>query len=219
MQHKFEAVVFDMDGILFDSERLVIGCWKEVAQKHGVSDVEETCRKCLGVNAAGARAIFLDTYGQDFPYDAYKAEMSALYHSRYDNGRLPMKEGVEELLEYLQTRGKRIGLASSTRSQVVFQELADAGIAGYFDHIVGGDMVAKSKPEPDIFLKACEALGVLPEEAFAVEDSYNGIRAASAGKLRPLMVPDLMPPTEEMRQLAEGIFDSLKDVKRYLEAF
>ena len=87
----------------------------------------------------------------------------------------------------------------------------------YFQVVIGGDMVKRSKPQPDIFLKACEELGVEPEEAFAIEDSYNGIRAAAAGKLRPLMVPDLMPPTEEMQELSEEIFETLLDVKDYLE--
>lgn len=98
-----------------------------------------------------------------------------------------------------------MALASSTRSAVVRQELTDAGIIEYFQVVIGGDMVSRSKPQPDIFLKACEELGVEPEEAFAIEDSYNGIRAAAAGKLRPLMVPDLMPPTEEMQELSEEI--------------
>lgn len=127
-----------------------------------------------------------------------------------------MKTGVVELLTYLKEAGKEIALASSTRRAVVVQELADAGIIDFFDVVIGGDMVTRSKPQPDIFLKACEELGVAPEEAFAIEDSYNGIRAAAAGHLRPLMVPDLMPPTEEMKELAEAIFETLLDVKDYL---
>lgn len=217
MQKDFKAVVFDMDGVIFDSERLVIECWKEVADKYGIADVESTCNKCLGVNAASSKQIFLDRYGQDFPYDEYKAEMSALYHSKYDGGRLPLKKGVKELLSFLKEQKIRVGLASSTRKAVVTQELRDAGIIDYFDVVVGGDMVTKSKPEPDIFLKACEELGVSPTEAFAIEDSYNGIRAAAAGRLRPLMVPDLMPPTEEMRKLAEGVFEDLLAVMEYMK--
>lgn len=212
----FQAVVFDMDGIIFDSEKLVIGCWKEVARKYGVPDIEAACQECLGVNATNTRQKFLNRYGQDFPYDTYKKEMSQLFHSRYDGGRLPMKTGVVELLTYLKEQGKKIGLASSTRKVVVEQELKDARILSFFDVVIGGDMVTKSKPEPEIFLRACQELGVEPGEAFAIEDSYNGIRAAAAGKLRALMVPDLMPPTQEMQELAEQILDTLLDVKEYL---
>lgn len=217
MQREYKAVVFDMDGIIFDSERLVIECWKETADKYGIVDIERACEACLGVNATETREIFKRFYGQDFPYDEYKKEMSELFHGRYDGGRLPTKVGVKELLEYLKAQGIKVGLASSTRKAVVVQELTDAGLIGYFDVVVGGDMVRKSKPDPEIFLKACEELEVVPQEAFAIEDSYNGIRAAAAGKLRPLMVPDLMPPTEEMQELAECIFETLLDVKAFLE--
>lgn len=216
MQRKWNAVVFDMDGVIFDSERLVIECWQTIADKHQVPDIEAACRECLGVNGKETKQKFLNRYGQDFPYDAYKSEMSKLYHELYDNGRLPLKPGIKELLQYLKESGVKVAVASSTRSEVVKQELTDAGLIAYFQVVIGGDMVERSKPRPDIFLKACEELGVVPEEAFAIEDSYNGIRAAAAGGLRPLMVPDLMPPTEEMETLAEKIFENLLSVKAYL---
>lgn len=212
----YKAVVFDMDGIIFDSERLVIDCWKVVAEKYAIPDIEEACNECLGVNSVETKEKFLNRYGRDFPYDTYKAEMSKIYHDNYDGGRLPMKIGVVELLTYLKETGVKVALASSTRTQVVVQQLRDAGILEYFQVIVGGDMVTRSKPQPDIFLKACEELGVAPEESFAIEDSYNGIRAAAAGHLRPLMVPDLMPPTSEMQNLSEAILDTLLEVKEYL---
>lgn len=217
MEKSIKAVVFDMDGIIFDSERLVIDCWKVVAEKYAIPDIEEACNECLGVNSVETKDKFLKRYGQDFPYDAYKSEMSKIYHDNYDGGRLPMKIGVVELLEYIKECGLKVALASSTRSEVVTQQLKDAGILKYFQVIVGGDMVTRSKPQPDIFLKACEELGVAPQESFAIEDSYNGIRAAAAGHLRPLMVPDLMPPTSEMQNLSEGIFDTLLEVKGYLK--
>lgn len=217
MLGSLKAVVFDMDGIIFDSERLVIDCWKVVAEKYAIPDIEAACNECLGVNGVETKEKFLKRYGQDFPYDAYKSEMSQIYHDNYDGGRLPMKIGVVELLQYIKEMGLMVALASSTRSEVVTQQLRDAGILDYFQVIVGGDMVTRSKPQPDIFLKACEELGVAPQESFAIEDSYNGIRAAAAGHLRPLMVPDLMPPTEEMRSLSEGIYDTLLDVKGYLK--
>lgn len=218
VRNGLKAVVFDMDGIIFDSERLVIDCWKVVADKYAIPDIEAACYECLGVNRVETKEKFLNRYGQDFLYDEYKSEMSKIYHDNYDGGRLPMKIGVVELLKYLKETGVKVALASSTRTEVVVQQLRDAGILEYFQVIVGGDMVTRSKPQPDIFLKACEELGVEPAESFAIEDSYNGIRAAAAGHLRPLMVPDLMPPTDEMKNLSEGIFETLLDVKGYLKA-
>lgn len=211
-----KAVVFDMDGVIFDSEAKVVECWVEIADKYGIKDIETLCHKCLGTNSAETKRIALEFYGEDFPYDEYKTEMSALYHERYDGGRLPMKPYVKELLEYLRAKGIRIALASSTRTQVVHDQLRDAGILSYFDKLVCGDMVSRSKPAPDIFLKACEELGVEPSSALAIEDSYNGIRSAHTAGMQPVMVPDLAPPTEEMERLTKVILPSLKEVMEYI---
>ncbi len=211
-----EAVVFDMDGVIFDSERKVVECWTVVAEKYGIKDIEKLCRMCLGTNSAETKRIALEFYGEDFPYDEYKSQASALYFERYSDGRLPMKPFVRELLEYLKERGLRIALASSTRKAVVLSQLENAGILSYFDKVVCGDMVSHSKPHPEIFLKACEELSVAPENAVAIEDSYNGIRSAHAAGMRPIMVPDMAEPTEEMEKLAEVILPSLNEAKEYI---
>lgn len=212
----YKAVVFDMDGVIFDSERAVMQCWKEVASRHNIPDIEKAILACTGTTMVRTREIMLNLYGADFPYDEYARESSAIFHSRYDGGRLPMKPGVKELLTFLKERGKKIALASSTRQQVVTDELRDAGIIEYFDRIICGDMVSRSKPAPDIFLKACEALNISPSDSYAIEDSYNGIRAAHAGGLHPIMVPDLLPADEEMQSLAEIVLPSLTSVMEYL---
>lgn len=212
----YNAVVFDMDGVIFDSERAVMQCWKEVASRHNIPNIEKAILACTGTTMVRTREIMLNLYGADFPYDEYARESSAIFHSRYDGGRLPMKPGVKELLTFLKERGKKIALASSTRQQVVTDELRDAGIIGYFDRIICGDMVSRSKPAPDIFLKACEELNVSPSDSYAIEDSYNGIRAAHAGGLHPIMVPDLLPADEEMQSLAEIVLPSLTSVMEYL---
>ena len=212
----YKAVVFDMDGVIFDSERAVMQCWKEVASRHNIPDIEKAVLACTGTTMVRTREIMSELYGADFPYDEYAKDSSAIFHSRYDGGRLPMKPGVEELLTFLKEHGKKIALASSTRQQVVTDELRDAGIIGYFDRIICGDMVSRSKPAPDIFLKACEELNVSPSDSYAIEDSYNGIRSAHAGGLHPIMVPDLLSADEEMQSLAEIILPSLTSVIKYL---
>lgn len=215
---RYEAVIFDMDGVIFDSERLVLEGWQEIAAKYGIEGIEEVLPKCLGVNAQTTREIFRAHYGQDFPYDEYKKEASALFHSRYGNGKLPLKPGVRELLSYLKDEGYLVGLASSTRQAIVEQEITDAGLMAYFDNLVCGDMLKKSKPEPDIYLKACENLNVEPGMAIAVEDSYNGIRAAKRAGMVPVMVPDMVQPDGEMRDLAHKIFKDLFEVKKWIAA-
>lgn len=212
----YKAVVFDMDGVIFDSERAVMQCWKEVASRHNIPDIEKAILACTGTTMVRTREIMLNLYGADFPYDEYARESSAIFHSRYDGGRLPMKPGVKELLTFLKEHDKKIALASSTRQQVVTDELRDAGIIEYFDRIICGDMVSRSKPAPDIFLKACEELNISPSDSYAIEDSYNGIRAAHAGGLHPIMVPDLLPADEEMQSLAEIVLPSLTSIMEYL---
>lgn len=212
----YKAVVFDMDGVIFDSERAVLYCWQELAEKYHIEHIEEAVIACTGTTMVRTREIMLERYGSDFPYDLYAKEASQMFHAKYDGGKLPMKPGVVELLTYLKENGKKVALASSTRKQTVINELRDAGILEYFDAVICGDMVQKSKPEPDIFLKACEELHVLPEEAYAIEDSFNGIRAAHTGGLRPIMVPDLLQADAEMKERAEIILESLLLVKEYL---
>lgn len=216
MKHK--AVVFDMDGVIFDSERAVLEGWLQIAERNGIKDLEQVFYRCIGVNAAATKEIFLAHYGKDFPYDTYRKESSAWFHANFDHGRLPMKPGVKELLQYLREQNYRIGLASSTRIALVTEEIKDAGLMPYFDHLTGGDMLKKSKPEPDIFLMACEQLGVAPAAAIAIEDSYNGIRAASRAGMFPIMVPDMIAPDEEMRQTAALICPDLFAVKEWLIA-
>lgn len=212
----YKAVVFDMDGVIFDSERAVMQCWEEVASRHNIPNIEKAILACTGTTMVRTREIMLNLYGADFPYDEYARESSAIFHSRYDGGRLPMKPGVKELLTFLKEHDKKIALASSTRQQVVTDELRDAGVIEYFDRIICGDMVSRSKPAPDIFLKACEELNISPSDSYAIEDSYNGIRAAHAGGLHPIMVPDLLPAYEEMQSLAEIVLPSLTSVMEYL---
>ena len=204
---RFEAVIFDMDGVIFDSELLVIKCWQVVADKYGIKNIEDTCHKCLGLNKDATKKLMLGVYGADFPYDEYKAEMSALFHEQAAGGKLPMKPGVTGLLQTLKKNGRKVALASSTRKAVVEQELRDAGILPYFDRVICGDMVKRSKPEP---------IHVMPEQAYAIEDSYNGIRSAHAAGLHPIMVPDLAPVTGEMQELSDVILDSLTEAEKYL---
>ena len=210
------SIIFDMDGVIFDSEKAVFGLWKELAEKYGFPDIEEVYRRTVGVNSNSTRKIFFDHYGPDFPFDEYLREESQMYHSRYDDGRLPLKPDIERVLEYIKNRGYKIAIASSTRAELVKRQIENAGLIGYFDVIVGGDMVARSKPEPDIFLEAAARLGAIPEETYVIEDSFNGIRAAHKGGFIPVMVPDMLPPDDEMKTKASFIFDTLREVESIL---
>ena len=214
---QYQAVVFDMDGVIFDTERLVIEFWKEVAKKHNIPNIEHTCIQCLGTNRVRTREIFLENYGADFPFDPYRAEVTELFNTHYKGVPLPTKPGVRELLSYLQEQDIKVGLASSTAQHLVRDEIGTAGLLPYFQTLVCGDMVEHSKPAPDIFLKACEILNADPTKSIAIEDSFNGIRSAHCAGMTPIMVPDQVQPTDEIRTLAFHVMPSLVDVLNWLK--
>ncbi len=214
---QLHPVIFDMDGVIFDSERVLLESWQVVAARHGIEDIEGTLRHCFGVNVNVSRQIYFDRYGADFPLDDYKEEMRAIFRTRCPGGYPPVKAGAREILLFLRERGVPLALASSTRSEIVRSELAQAGLLEFFQVVIGGDQIARSKPEPDIFLAAARALGRPPEECFVIEDSFNGVRAACAAGTRPIMVPDMVPPDGEMEEKTEVILPSLDAARDYLE--
>ena len=212
-----KAVLFDMDGVIFDSERAVLAVWREIAAQLSLTGIDEVFVRCVGVNLRRTREIFLEAYPK-LDFEDFDARVRALFLSRYDKGRLPVKPGARELLAALSEEGCALALASSTETDTVRRELEEAGLLRYFDAVVGGDRVKRSKPDPEIFLTACAALGARPEDCFVIEDSFNGIRAAHAGGFRPLMAPDLLPPDAEMREKAEAIVKDLFEAGRYLKS-
>lgn len=212
-----QAVVFDMDGVIFDSETLLTECLVEATRKDGIPDVERTNYLCLGTNDVETKQIFLNVYGADFPYDDYEKEARRLFYERASGGKLPKKKGVVELLTFLKEKGVKIALATSTRESIVLEEIKDGGLFPFFDAIICGDMIKNSKPHPEIYQKACEKIGVSPKDAYAVEDSFHGVRSATSAGLSCIMVPDIKQPDDEMRKLACCILPSLVEVKEYLK--
>lgn len=205
------AVIFDMDGILFDSESVYIEGYVKYASNY--PDIRETSLSCVGANGKRTREIFMEKYGADFPFDAYYLKVKEYVASH----PIPLKPYVHEILGWCRQQGLPTALASSTRQESVMRMLNEAGLTAYFDIIVCGDMVSQSKPHPEIFLTAAERLGAEPQDCWVIEDSYNGIRCAHNAGMHPLMVPDLLQPDEEIRPLCEAVFPDLMGVIGYLE--
>ncbi|MCI9462843.1 MAG: HAD family phosphatase [Lachnospiraceae bacterium] len=212
---KEKAVIFDMDGVIFDSERLVLDCWEQIGTKYRIPDIRETFIECIGTNKTKTQEIVYAHYGKEFAYDEFAGESSVLFHEYVEKNGLPVKKGVRELLQYLSVLSVPVGVASSTRLAVVEEELRQAGLYDYFQIVMGGDQLKRSKPEPDIYLMTCEKMGVQPRNAYAVEDSHNGIRSAYRAGMMPVMVPDLLPATEEMKEMSIAVFDDLLEVRDY----
>lgn len=215
--HILNTIVFDMDGVLFDTERLCQDSWLAVAEESGLPNMDVIFPQCIGLNANDSRRIVMNAYGEDFDYEGFRSKASVWFWDYIEKKGLPVKPGVKELLSWLREEGWAVGLASSTRRSSVENHLEQAGIRDYFATIVTGDMVEHSKPRPDIYLMACRELGVDPGQAYAIEDSPNGIRSAYRAGMSPLMVPDMIAPDEEMRELSTKIFSDLHEVLHFLQ--
>lgn len=212
-----KAVIFDMDGVIFDSERIIIELWEDFGAKNNMPHMHEVTIRCVGLNDKATEEVFKEVYGDDYDYRRFQKIISKQYHEMADGGKLPMMIGVREILDYLKNNGYKIALASSTRTEVVVNQLKAANIYEYFDKVVCGDMVTHSKPHPEIFLKAAEELKVDITKSFIIEDSYNGIRAAYAAGAKPIMVPDMIEPDDEMREKSFIILKNLLEVTEYLK--
>lgn len=210
------AVIFDMDGTIFDSESLVLDCWEKIGEKHGFTGIREVFIRCIGTNKVRTKEMVYEAYGDSFPYDEFSKESSVLFHEVTDTQGLPVKRGVREILDFLRENHIPMGLASSTRTAVVTEELQQAGLYDYFQVVMGGDQLENSKPAPDIYLMTCAQMGVDPKDTYAVEDSYNGIRSAYSAGMKPIMVPDILPATDEMHSMSVAVLEDLLQVKEYL---
>lgn len=209
-----KAVVFDMDGVIFDSEKLYRKHWMITGEEYNIPEItmRELCNRIAGATKEHNEKLMKSYFGEDFDYNTFRGKtMERMDEDIRQNG-LDLKLGVKELFHFLKERGIKIGLATSTIRQRAERNLRNAGILEEFDQIIYGGNVPNGKPAPDIYLKACEELGVAPSEAMGIEDSINGVKSASGAGLYTVMVIDLIEPTEEIRPLANQIYHSLFEI-------
>lgn len=210
----FKAAIFDMDGLILDSERTVLKCWENIGEKYGFPDIITYGISVIGKNKKATVDEFERVYGE--PGDKYERELREIYNGMASRGEVPLKPYTIELLSSMKNAGMKIAIASSSTREEVTSQMAALGALPYFDTCVCGDQVTRSKPDPEIFLFACDALGVKPEEGVGLEDSFNGVRSCKASGLYTIMVPDIIQPDDEMKGLADIILPSLKDVQGFL---
>jgi len=208
-----KAVVFDMDGLLFDTERLCEQCWKEIGEPQGYVDIGMVFHDCVGTTTEYTCEVVKKRYGADFDFTTFRKATNDLRKRYMDERGVPVKKGAYELLPFLKANGFKLAVASSSFHDVVSRLLTSTNLRQYFDEIIGGEMVKHSKPSPDIYLAACEKLNIPPGDAYAVEDSYNGIRAAHTAGMKPIMVPDIVEPNAEIAALTFAICEDLGKVK------
>lgn len=212
-----KAVIFDVDGTLLDTERIYMKAWKEAAVEAGYVMPDSVLQKTRAVNTKDAARIFEEEIGNGFSYQAVRPIRVRIAEEIIKRESPILKPGVLELLAFLEGKGIRLSVASSTNQQGTREHLAESRILDRFEVVVGGDMVTNGKPHPDIFLKAAEALGAAPEECIVVEDSPAGIRAARAAGMKAVLVPDQAAITQEIIDMADVVLNSLLEMPAYLQ--
>ncbi len=211
----FKAVVFDMDGVITDTEKLYRKYQLEEGLSRGIPAelMTTVCEAIAGGNKYTNKPKFEAIVGRGIDYFEYREKMMARLDHHIKTYGVELKTGVRETLEYLKNKGILIGLATSTVRERALGYLHDYDIYKYFDKLIFGDMIANGKPAPDIYLKACEELGVKPKEAIGVEDSINGIISAGTAGLYPVMVVDLIEPNELTKPYAQKVYKVVSDIR------
>jgi beta-phosphoglucomutase-like phosphatase (HAD superfamily) len=207
-----QAVVFDMDGLLVDSESLFRDVMMESSRRRGVHLPIEVFLRMVGLQSDASRLVAMSHFGEGFDYDGWMADAWALAHAEIDVG-VAVKTGVVELLDFLDRAAIPSAVATSSGHASVERQLRPPGLIGRFRTVVAAGDYARGKPAPDPYLVAAERLGVDPAHCLALEDSHNGVRAAHAAGMMTIMVPDLLDATEEMQGLCIAIADTLHDVR------
>lgn len=212
------AVVFDMDGVLIDSERVI----RQAAQ-HAAIEIDRVLTdafymQVMGLPGAQVEAAFMREFGSDFPLADYRHRFERHYKMQLGERGIQPKPGVPQLLQSLVRHGVPVAVATATRSGNAETALRAAGLLDHLPVCVTGDQVAQGKPAPDIFLAAAARLGIPAAQCIAVEDSEVGARAAVAAGMRTLMVPDFRPPGDELRALVHEVLESMPHAAERIHA-
>jgi HAD superfamily hydrolase (TIGR01509 family) len=214
----YRAVVFDLDGLMVDTERIALECWIEAAGACGWEITRETCLALVGIDRRESRQALLDRMGGSFPLADVSARGRVRYLERLRGEGVLVKPGLVELLDWLRARAVPVAVATSTQQDLALEKLALAGLRERFDTIVGGDQVPKGKPAPDVYCEAIARIGAEPAHCIALEDSEIGLRAAHAAGVTCIVVPDLLPPSRDYEALAHAIVPSLREAQGLIEA-
>lgn len=212
---RFDLIIFDLDGLLIDSERIALEQFLLTAKEYNIALNHEDYLQCIGANAKRVDEILSTALAGQIEYPRFKAAWRARYKTLVEHQAIPLKPGAIEILTDIRSRQQPVCLATSTETLQARVKLENAGISEYFDSIIGGDQVDRSKPAPDIFLTAAAKFNVMPQNCLVLEDSENGVKAAISAAMKVVQIPDLVAPSASFKQQGHTILNSLLDVIDY----
>lgn len=216
MPQKISLVIFDMDGLMFDTERIGIRAWMQAGRDHGVPLTPEIITETIGLDIRNTERVFREHLG-DMPFEDMKMRRFEHAFEEIEKTGTPVKPGLPELLDWLTAQGIRKAVATSTERTRARHFMKLGGVLDKFDEIVCGNEVARGKPEPDIFLEAARRVGVHPDECIVLEDSENGLKAAHRAGMKPVLIVDIKRPTPETEKLVFAELDSLHGVAALIQ--
>lgn len=213
-----KAIIFDMDGLMIDSERVTFECYQERLKDMNLTMDEEFYKTLLGKPIKGIYQRFYDVYGNDFPIENVIQDVHQLMAERFETEGVPVKKGLVELLHYLKDNNYKTIVATSSNRDRVDKILAQAKITEFFDDSICGDEVTKGKPNPEVFLKSCQKLSVNVDEAIVLEDSEAGIQASYDANIKVICIPDMKYPEKQYEEKTFKILKDLTEVTVYLKS-
>lgn len=202
-----KGAIFDMDGLLFDTERIYQQTWQEIARERGIELGGDFPKAISGTNGVYMCRVIETCYQVNDAHEIMEECMGRVRDKL--SVYVPVKKGVHEILEFFRKSGIRMAVASSSAAEQIESNLETAGIRGYFSAVVSGAEVRRGKPSPDIFLRAAERIGCAPGECFVFEDSENGIKAGHAAGCMTIMIPDLVEASFDIRPYCTEVYSDL----------
>lgn len=212
---EIKAIIFDMDGVIFDTERVYLDIWSKVFEKYGYKITKEIYISVMGRGRKKVKEIFLKNFGEDMPIEEMYLEKDAMLFKVIENNEVPMKLGAYDLLKYLKENNYKIALATSAKRDRVKKQIEGAEIKSFFDTVVCGDDIVNSKPNPEIFIRAACNLEVEKENCIVIEDSPAGIEAAYNANIIGFHVEDLKKADENIEKYCYKSFKNLIEVREF----
>jgi beta-phosphoglucomutase-like phosphatase (HAD superfamily) len=211
------AVVFDMDGLMLDTESINRLAWQQAAEDLGYTLTDELYFSLLGRTTVDCESLVQGRLGSEFPMDEFRIRRRRLWKAQVDGGGIAAKPGLLDLLSFLEARRLPLAVATSSHALSAESSLRSAGVRDRFGIIVTGDQVAYGKPAPDIYLEAARRLGVESTSCVALEDSDSGVHAACAAGMTTVMVPDLKPASPDSIARAFRVVVNLHEAREAIE--